>query len=55
MFLSPVLLLRSFLGMLRIVPLKNNGNILRCCHIMVALQKAKINEEFCLNVAFLYA
>lgn len=45
MFLSPVLLLRSFLNMLRIAPLKYYGNILRCCHITLALQEDKNNEE----------
>lgn len=54
-FLSPVLLLRIFLGMLRIVPLNYYGNILRCCHMMLALQTVSNNEELCLNIFFLYA
>lgn len=52
MFLSPVLLLGSFLGMLRIVPLNYYGNILICCHIMLALQTVSNNEELCLNIFF---
>jgi len=51
MFLSRVLLLRSFFGVLRIIPLRY-GNIIAV--FMVALQVAKSNEELCLNVVFLH-
>lgn len=55
MFLSPMLLLRSFLGTLRIVTLNYYGNVLRCCRNMLALQTVSNNKELCLNIFFLSA